>query len=135
MVSRRLQTARGSRREGPVLTENGENNSCSEEHVSSVVAQRSRERKGQKGHLSKVLTSAEKLLRFGVGGNKLLSWFNQVIYPHSSKMTLCAIPMCRKFLPCTMRTGSYWRRWFFLGNLKLFDLPDFHRPIFPTLRS
>jgi hypothetical protein len=66
-----------------VLTENGENNSCSEEHVSSVVAQRSRERKGQKGHLSKVLTSAEKLLRFGVGGNKLLSSFNQAIYPHS----------------------------------------------------
>ena len=66
-----------------MLTENGENNSCSEEHVSSVVAQRSRERKGQKGHLSKVLTSAEKLLRFGVGGNKLLSSFNQVIYPHS----------------------------------------------------
>ena len=88
MVSRRLQTARGSRREGPVLTENGENNSCSEEHVSSVVAQRSRERKGQKGHLSKVLTSAEKLLRFGVGGNKLLSSFNQVIYPHSHLLHL-----------------------------------------------
>jgi len=65
-----------------VLTENDESNSCSEEHV-GAVAQRSRERKGQKGHLSKVLTSAEKLLRFGVGGNKLLSSLNQVIYPHS----------------------------------------------------
>jgi hypothetical protein len=51
--------------------------------VLSTVAQCSRERKGQKGHLSKVSTSAEKLLRFGVGENKLLSSFNQVIYPHS----------------------------------------------------
>ena len=67
-----------------MLTENDESNSCSEEHV-GAVAQRSRERKGQKGHLSKVLTSAEKLLRFGVGGNKLLSSLNQVIYPHSQQ--------------------------------------------------
>jgi hypothetical protein len=29
--------------------------------------------------------SAEKLLRFGVGGNKLLSSFNQVINSHSEK--------------------------------------------------
>jgi hypothetical protein len=56
--------SQGSRREGPVLTENGESNSCSEEHV-GVVAQRSRERKGQKGHLSKV--------RFGVH-NKPIGW-------------------------------------------------------------
>jgi hypothetical protein len=91
MVSRCLQTARGSKRKGPVLTENGESNSHGEEHV-GAVAQHSRK---QKGHLSKVLTSAEKLLRFGVGGNKLLSSLNQVIYPHSSLGSL---------LPCY----PYW---------------------------
>ena len=68
----------------------------------SVVLSHSAEQKGQKGHLSKVLTSAEKLLRFGVGGNKLLSSFNQVIYPHSN---LC-LTLLRNVFMVEFRSGA-----------------------------